>query len=69
MCLVVMELRVELRPKQQRDEPDQRQRDREQAGYHDRSRPRTEPCEAQPRVRRQDPWAGGEFACSNVAME
>ena len=43
MRLVVMELGVELRPKQQRDEPDQRERDREEAGDHDRPRLRAEP--------------------------
>ena len=48
MRLMVMELGVELRPKQQRDEPDQRQRDREEAGDHNRPRPRSEPREAQP---------------------
>jgi hypothetical protein len=46
--LVVMELRVQLRPEQQRDEPDQRQRDREEADDQDRPRPRSEPSEAQP---------------------
>ena len=70
MRLVVVELGVELRPKQQRDEPDQRQRDREEAGDHDRARPRSEPRALSLRegARRQRACAR-EFASSNLNIQ